>query len=427
MIPPLRVSVLRQLHTGGIDPADPDWRAYGPRDWSNAMGWLDLGGLAVYFTRSLRSSGTLGALPEEVRKGLEKREEDNRSRTTAILEELEQLVATLEAARIAYALLKGPALVPEYCPEPALRTQYDHDFLVESEQVELVGRLLREAGYRRKGSDRGPVVVYRRSDGALRFPTTADGLYSPLLSRPVELHRALWEGDADKIHLALPGDFLARSQERCIGGGTFRALSDEDCFLFQILHAFRHILRNWCRVSVFLELAHFLNHRAGDEDFWTRFADRARSVRWAPEAGFVVLTLTEKLFGARIAPYLRSALKTCNSPALDLWVDRYGLRMAAANFHLDKSTLFLHREFVDNASDWSEIQRRRLVPMHRPHRPPAVVFQRGSSAVGRSWMEGMHAMKRLRFHSVAAARYLLEYPQWVALRRIRLARTPRSE
>lgn len=426
MIPPLRIAILDQLQAGGIVPARSDWRAFGPREWSNALRWMDLGGLAVYFLHSLRRSGVMNDLPGVVRKGLEKRGRDNRSRTKAILTELGQLVAALEESRARYAVLKGPALVPEYCPDPFLRTQYDHDLLIEPEQLDLTGKMLHQAGYRRKGSDGGPVVVYRRPDVGIRFSSDADSLYSPLLGRPIELHRELWEGDADKIHIELPGDFLDRTRERRVGAVTFRALCDEDCFLFQILHAFRHILRNWCRVSVFLELARFLHLRSADEGFWIRFDDRVRPIRWAREASFVVLTLAGNLFGARLAPPLRSTLETHISPALRLWVDRYGMRLAASNFQLDKSTLFLHGEFVDDTSEWSQIRRRRLVPIRRPHRPPAAVFQRGSSAPGRIWMEGVHAMRRLRFHALAAAKYVLEYPKWAALRRIRLARAARS-
>jgi len=50
-----------------------------------------------------------------------------------------------------------------------------------------------------------------------------------------------------------------------------------------------------------------------------------------------------------------------------------------------------------------------------------VVFQRGFSALGRIWMEKAHALRRLRFHGFAGLRYVVEYPRWIVLRRLRLA------
>jgi hypothetical protein len=191
--------------------------------------------------------------------------------------------------------------------------------------------------------------------------------------------------------------------------------------LFQVLHAFKHILRNWCRLSVFLEVAWFLNRRSSDSAFWSGFAARIETVRWAREATYLVFTLAEQLFGGVIPGRLRDALRSPLTPPLDLWIERYGRQSAVSNFNNDKCSLFLHREFVDDPSEWAAIRRRRLFPLQRPHRPPAVVFQRGFSAIGRIWMEKSHAFRRFKFHGSAGLRYLIEYPRWVVLRRLRLA------
>jgi hypothetical protein len=142
-------------------------------------------------------------------------------------------------------------------------------------------------------------------------------------------------------------------------------------------------------------------------------------VRWAPEASLVVLTLADQIFGGGMPPHLQDRLKSV--PALGLWVEKYGRDAALSNFHRDKCSLFLHKEFIERPEDWSAIRRRRLFPLQRPHRPPAVVFQRGFSRAGRLWMENVHALKRLGFHGRAGLRYALEYPRWVLWRRLTLA------
>jgi hypothetical protein len=232
----------------------------------------------------------------------------------------------------------------------------------------------------------------------------------------------LWESREERIPVNLSDDFLERRVTRSWRGLPFPALCDEDSLLFQVLHAFKHILRNWCRLSIFHEIAHFLEGRARDIGFWERFAARIARLQWVPEATLVVFTLAERLFGAavprRIQPLLHN---TSQAPAIRLWVERYGRQAALHNFHDDKCSLFLHEEFVVSRMDWALIRRKRLFPIQRPHRPPVVVFQRGFSTAGRLWLENLHVMRRLLFHGKAGFGYLLEYPRWWLFRRLRLA------
>src|SRR5262249_20833935 len=146
----------------------------------------------------------------------------------------------------------------------------------------------------------------------------------------------------------------------------YMGLGDEDALVFQVLHAFRHILRNWCRLSVFLEIAWSLNRRSSDSLFWTRFAYRINQLRWVPEATMVVFTLAKHLFGAPIPEEIKKQLTPARYPVLALWTERYGRRSALANFRNDKNTLFLHREFVEDSAAWAGIRRRRLFPIQRP-------------------------------------------------------------
>jgi hypothetical protein len=398
--------------------AGPPRLAHEKRVWNQALTWLDFSGLAIYCLHALESSDRLAALPVEVVSGLEQRRDANRFRTAAILRELKTLAEVFQERGVNYAILKGSALIPDYCSNPAMRTQYDHDVLVDADSLQRADRALADAGFRRKPSSGENVFVYRRPEQGIRFTTTAESLYSDRFDRSVELHLRLWEEEEEKIRVNLPDDFLDRKQLRQWEDFRYTALADEDCLLFQVLHAFKHILRNWCRLSIFLEVAFFLRSNVSNALFWERFTDRIEKVRWGPEASFIVFSLAEKLFGASVPPLLRRRLETPRSPALGLWIERYGLRAALSNFHGDKYSLFLHQEFVENPSEWSAIRRRRLFPMHRPNRPPAVVFQRGFSRIGRLWMENIHALGRILFHGVAGIRYLCEYPRWLLLRRL---------
>lgn len=417
----LPVAILDQLSLTGEEVGIGRWTSFSEREWIRALAWLDLSGLAIYFLDQMHSAGGFDVLPASIRWGLERRREDNRLRTVEIVRELGTLSSSFESASARYAVLKGLALAGDYYPDPAFRTQYDHDFLLDPKDLDVAASVLGDAGYKPRGGGCPSVVVYRRPEPRIRFPATSTGLYSPRLDRSVEIHLTLWEEDEDRVRIMLPTDFLDRSVPRRWDGIGFIALSDEDSLLFQVLHAFRHILRNWCRLSIFLEIGHFLKARSSDTEFWSSFAERIEGIRWAREASLLIFTLAERVFRAQMPDDVRAMLSTNLSPALNLWIDRYGHRAALSNFNRDKSSLFLHREFVDIPSHWAAIRRRRLLPVHRPHRPPAVVFQRGFSSTGKFLMESTHAVRRLKFHSLAGVRYALEYPRWVLLRRLRLA------
>ena len=421
---PLAQAILAQLRISPDNaPQTSDvWTAFDEREWERTLTWLDLSGLAVYFHQRLKTTGGLDALPHSVRERLDRCAESNSLRAAAIVDELRTLCERFTAAGVRYAVLKGIALLPDYCPDPSLRTQYDHDLLVLPSSREIAEEVLQQAGYHQKNLKTDHPLLYCLPDPEIRFEKTSAAFYSPRLERSVEIHFRLWESDEDKIDIQLPEDLFERSVQRHWSGFDYVALSDEDCLVFQVLHAFRHILRNWCRLSIFLEISYFLNQRFSDSAFWARFAERIDHIRWAPEATAVVFGLAEHLFGAVIPPQILPKLTTPLSPALRLWNERYGRKSALTNFRDDKCSLFLYREFVDDASAWSGIWRRRLFPVRRPHKPPAIVFQRGFSYSGRLWMEGVHAFRRLKYHSLSGIWYAFEYPRWILLRRLSLER-----
>lgn len=406
--------------SGGKPNADK-WKDISLHEWQRALPWLDHGGLALYFLSSMQETRCLNLLPHDVLQQLRQREAANRQRTTDALVELAELTSRLDSAGVRHAILKGFALVPDYCPDPARRTQYDHDILIEDASLPSADLVFRELGYVQKPVKEKQCVVYRPPQTEVRFAGSAQARYSPKLGRALEVHVMLWESAEEKIHIDLPDDFLDRSIPRSWNGLKFPALCDEDCLLFQVLHAFRHILRNWCRLSLFLELSHFLKSRATEDSFWSRYAARIGNIHCARDASYVVLGLAARLFGAPLRPDVERAMKTALSPPLTLWMDLYGVKAAMNQFSRDKSSLFLHREFVPDRQDWRLIRRRRLFPSNPPHRPPAIVFQRGFSQVARRWMETRHALRRLHFHGAALLRYATAYPRWMFLRRLRAA------
>ncbi|MBI1940884.1 MAG: nucleotidyltransferase family protein, partial [Acidobacteria bacterium] len=178
---------------------------YNLRDWDQAMDWLHRSGLALHFWQRVKDSNLHEALTESLRARLERNFRDNQARVASMAEEFQLLNRQFQSAGIDFAVIKGFALVPEYCPQAALRMQFDHDYFLRPDSLRQAEEVLRACGYIPKPS-RHEVhpLVYVHSLRAPRFPVDWDGFYSPQLYRSVELHIRLWEAEREKIRIMLP-------------------------------------------------------------------------------------------------------------------------------------------------------------------------------------------------------------------------------
>jgi hypothetical protein len=395
------------------------WHSFDESDWRHAMDWLDVSGLALYFWHKVNTVNAVAALPVYAQTRLAESYEENRLRVESIRKESETLNRLFDEAGVQYAVLKGLALVPDYCPDPTLRTQYDHDYLIHPNALTRAETALQKEGYRPKVSREDYHIAYCRPEVEGVPAEKPAGLYSARMERPIELHIRLWDHAEEKIAIRLPEDFLDRTGRHRCEGFEFPALCDEDRLVFQVLHAFRHILHNWCQLSIFLEMSHFLQERALDCGFWMRFQDRARSLRWMPEASTVVFRLVQKLFGVSAPAEFVAQVSPRFSAIVDLWIDRYGLSGALGNFQNNKCSLFIHREFVDDRSVWAEVCRRRLFPFRRPHHLPKVLSNHEPTGLRTKWAHYLHSLQRLKFHVCSAIGYAWEYPRWRILRAVR--------
>ncbi len=393
------------------------FRAYNARAWKQALRWLDASGLALVFWQHQKDIGADRLLEPEAAAQLTQNLHDNRVRVQQMAEECDALNRFFEAAGVEYALLKGFALIPDYASDPFLRTQYDHDYLLSSASLGRADRILRGLGYVRKNQREEYSLVYVKSGHDARLPSCRDELYSARLQRSVELHFKLWAADQEEIDFTLPEDALARVRLRNRQGLRFFALADEDALAFQIIHTFRHILNNWCRLSLFFEMAHFMREHSSDQTLWDRLRARLRnSLGWSL-AGGIVFSLATDLFGCEIPPDVDSWTRGALTPTLALWLQQYGRRSALENFCGDKFSLLLHREFVHDSAAWRGIRRRRLFPLRMPHRATPAANPRYPSRLQAALKQRAHELRRLKFHLVSALRYAWELPRWE--RRIR--------
>lgn len=393
----------------GISLASLDQQA-----WEHTLRWLDLSGLTLAFWNRLKASQAHGHVLPEVREQLDRNLASHRIRVAAMQHEFDLINRCLDAAGIQYAALKGFALIPEYCPDPTMRNGYDYDYLVRPDALHSVQEALRNAGFslKKKYEHR---VIYFQPTLVAHIPTRRDELYSADFGRTIELHARLWDFDALRIRLNVLEDALSRRIPHHWESSVFYALADEDHLLFQVLHTFRHILSNWCRLSWLLEIAHFLECRHANSLFWDKFRDRIQGDQRLSEIAGVVFALSTGLFGGSV-PLLRDVIDPKRSASLDLWVTQYGIDSALDNFSVNKFSLFLHREFVQDHVTWREVRRLRLFPIQRPNR---AVEASSTDVIARFIAvskQGLHVAGRLLHHLTAAIGYAWEAPRWEKLR-----------
>ncbi|HEV2494477.1 MAG TPA: nucleotidyltransferase family protein [Terriglobia bacterium] len=391
------------------------WSTLGYREWERVLDWLDLSGLALLFWNRLTGLRAAGAVPAEIGGELTRSLDEHRRRITAMTAEFSTINECFENAGIRYAALKGFALIPDYCPDSVLRTTYDYDYLVSPLDVCRAEQGLAAAGWVRKKERVDHPLVYFRAACPVWTPIGRDDLYSPSFPRTIELHHHLWESGLG-ISADLPQDMLASARMRSGQGLRFSVLAEEDELMCQVLHAFRHILYNWCRLCSLHDIAYFLENHASDAALWERFSNRISGREPLPEIAGVVFLLAAELFGASIPSRIRAETVETLPSALALWVERYGRRSALDNFSRNKFGLFLHREFVHDPAVWRQVRRKLLFPMQRPNQAAVAASRQLSDRLGAAWKQSLYSVKRVLHHLKAALYYGWESHRWQRLR-----------
>ncbi len=256
-------------------------------------------------------------------------------------------------AGVRYAVVKGVSLAPEFCPDLCLRYQGDFDYLIDQQSLAKAQQILLEAGYVAKPSPSSQEFIFV-IPGAK--PARSPGHYDARSPHAVELHLDIWDSDYDGIAMT-PGFFsVERSRVQAWNGMAFPALSDEDAFLLQILHACHHLFGQWIRMSCLLEIGYFLNRRAGDMAWWTRVEERVGDNSLLREFVVVVTELANKLFAAPLPPVICEWSSRIR-PAPRVWIDHYSRQWALGEFPAyrfellpkSKFVLFLRQQYKKNA------------------------------------------------------------------------------
>lgn len=357
-LPPRRSVLLALSHEpdfSGVCSLPPLSAKHGSR----FVQWLDRSGLALTFWQQLEKHNATNLVSESWRKTLRQRLAKNIARTKDMLAEAERVNAAFYSFGVIAPSLKGFTLSPDFCDDPCLRQQVDLDFLVSSANLPAAAEALRTCGYFTNSvNESGETTFYT----PLRhIPSLGDDLYALPRHRQIDLHTNIWES-YPWLSIDVPTDCLEFIQPHTFGGAHLLSLSTEDKFLVQVLHAFRHALRSWVRVSWLLEISSCLECHYSDASLWNRVVSRAGGSALTKSVFTFVLGLVARLFQTPIPLSLRAWTADAATPSLRAWLDHFSVDWALADWPGSLSNLFLATEFISDSALRRQYWRSRLIP-----------------------------------------------------------------
>jgi hypothetical protein len=381
------------------------------RDWSRALHWLDISGLALYFLDRIEQLDLCDILPPAVLARLRQNLADNTRRTASMMEEWIEIQRSFHGAGLSWATLKGFSLYPQSVPRPQLRSQLDLDFLIAENSALAARNILEARGYRLHAIS-GRSWEFKRSS-----PTriTLDDLYKPTPHRTAELHLE---------SSAAPSPLLERIEWRSFHHLWMPVLSPLDLFLGQGLHLYKHICSEGTRAAHLLEFRRHILARYDDAAFWRELQQLAEADPRSPIALGVAILLITHLMGSFAPPAFTSWTVDRLPPAARLWVDTYGHDFALGDFPGTKLYLLLQQALAPVGVAAKRSLRRSLIPKKLP---PAITHAAPGEGLlarlRRNWTQLRFISIRARFHTVQGLRYLHESRRWRKL----LAKIPTSD
>jgi putative nucleotidyltransferase-like protein len=418
MIHRIELEILRYLRFQVVPSEDYAlWRA-SETQWQDAVAFADTAGLTLSLLDRLKQRGDFSKLSLPMQRGLARRFQDNVSRTNVIGQELIELNRMLQTRSVRYLNLKGQALCPDFVARREYRLQYDHDFLIRSEDLQRAYALFFDLGYSPLPSSRRLAVGHLPTLVRKSGWKWQGNLFDPEIPLAVELHFQLWDPKFDKIPIRALDDVWENSISIPFLSFSIPVLSREHTLLYCVLHAFRHLLRNDLRLSHLYEIGYFLHNHSGQRDFWERFLRSIAYCSKSCRAAALIFELACRVFHAQVGTAVSQFVIEHLSPATAAWIEEYGVRESIYCYRRSKSAIFLHLDFVEGVVAKSTVTARKLIPRHPPlssfgiHTP-----EDGQDRKFRSrklLSDSSHFVQRILFHAQALVNFVLRLPFWVA-------------
>ena len=375
----------------------------------NLLRWLDQSGLALYLLTQLQDNDVQDHVPVEFREALESRLRSNRHRTVAMFDEFARLVDSFRQNEVHFCALKGFTLTPDFCRSAHLRHQTDFDFLVAETSLERAKYAVRSCGYEQEETREAGELTF--ATPLRHIPSANDDIYATPRHREVDLVTSL-RHTSHGVSIDAPAGCFEGVESRTLHDLSFPVLSPEQMFCLHVMHAFKHLLGSWVRVSWLLEVGYFVDRHCDHADLWRAVIERMGREAKARNAFGLVLSLTRTLFHPRIPQALDDWCLRSLPPRIEAWVTQFGVRTAISDLDGAKWTLFVHREFVDYPSSWNSYVRDRIFPVGRRSSIGTVKTTDLGTRILGNVSRWRHTIRRSLFHARTLFSLPLEAIRW---------------
>jgi hypothetical protein len=378
----------------------------GEADSTKLLRWLDQSGLALYLLSRLCEESVETRLPRNLLDALEKRLQLNRAATGKWLRDFELISESLQKGKIRWVALKGLTLVPQYCPHLEVRHQADIDLWVERRDLDGILSRLAGCGFLPRGSATESQMSLMGPGDERAFLN--ESIYKPGRPRMLELHFSLLE-DALPFQVAYPSGQWERAVERRFGGIAFSSLAPADMFIFQVYHAFTHLVSYWTRLSWLYEIGRFLDANHDCESLWRDVCASIGENVVLREGVGLVIDLVSQLFSPRVSPVL-AGYCVSNLPAeVFLWNRHFAERLALSDPMGDKAALLIQRHFIQDRAFWLKHFLQRLFPMRSKHYFSKICGKTVVPTMADRRNQLDFLLQKLRFHG----KFLFVYPLYL--------------
>ncbi len=267
------------------------------------------------------------------------------------------MASFFNSRQIDFALLKGFAHAPDFTPDPLLRAQGDIDLWCLPRTIFQARDALAELGYRPSGHTKGRHLPPMARETQWEWRGDYFAVDLPI---PVDLHYKLWDEEMESIAGPPEHEFWSRRSFVEVDGRTIPVLCLPDALAFSTLHLLMHLLHGDLRLQRAWEIAHFLDTRAADDDFWRCWAGlHSEDLR---RLEVVIFNLAATWFGCRLPGFIEEEIERLPAD-IRLWIQHYGLSPIEALFSANKDELWLNICLLKSARDKRRIFFRRLLPL----------------------------------------------------------------
>ena len=331
--------------------------------WESAVYYLHRNQLTLIVREVLQPQ-----LPVERQAAFDGYYQANALRLSRLRAATREVIEELDRTCIETVLLKGFARAGEYLSDPGARMHYDIDLYCPAKSKEAAA-VLRGIGYQ--------PIAGAESDAAGHLAPLARktswqwrgdffDLETPI---HVELHELLWVPRIEGFSFPGLGDWWARRENIALENDFIvYTLSRHDTLALRCLHLLRHLLRGDIRASGVYEIAYFLHHNCGDDEFWSAWLELYPEALRQGQA--VCFALAVRWFGSAMNAIPARAVEGLPE-SVRRWMHEHAASPVESFFSPAKHELTLHFALVDafggSASAKLRIAMRRLFPMrHTP-------------------------------------------------------------